>query len=118
MQIVQSVEESRWRSFVEAHPDSSVFHTPEMFEVFFRTKGFTPRLWAAVDEAGDLLALLLPVEITMREGTLKHFTTRATVFGSILFETSPTGEEAAHTLLQEYGRSNHADRTFPAGPAA
>ena len=109
MRIVQSVAESSWRRFIEGHPDSSIFHTPEMFEVFSRTKGFQPTLWAAVNDHQDPLALLLPVRITMMDGALKHFTTRATVFGSVLYDPSPEGQMAAETLLAEYREGANDD---------
>jgi hypothetical protein len=107
MRIIQSVEEPKWRKFVENHPDSSVFHTPEMFEVFDRTKGFKPTVWAAVDHSQELLAILLPVQITMRNGALKRFTTRATAFGSILYDHSPEGQSAVQSLLKTYGESSN-----------
>jgi hypothetical protein len=105
MRFVQSIDKSRWRRFIENHPDSSVFHTPEMYEVFASANGFEPKLWAAIDEVGDILALLLPVLITMRNGALKRFTTRATVFGSILYAPGAAGWEATQRLLSNYNKT-------------
>ena len=48
--IVRSLPETEWRRFIEHNPHSSIFHTPEMFEVFAHTKGYRPTLWAAVNE--------------------------------------------------------------------
>jgi len=80
----------------------NVFHTPEMFQVFARAKGHQPTLWAAADKDGQVLALLLPVQITLRGGLLHRLTTRAVVYGSVLYDPSPAGEEALAALLRAY----------------
>ncbi|MFW6116105.1 MAG: lipid II:glycine glycyltransferase FemX [bacterium] len=104
MHIVRSLDETAWRQFVDNHPLGNVFHTPEMFEVFARTRGHQPLLWATVDKEGEVLALLLPVQITLFDGPVQFFTTRAIVYGSVLYEDSPKGKEALETLLRSYGR--------------
>ncbi len=37
--IVRSLPEDEWRRAVADHPAGNIFHTPEMFEVFRRTRG-------------------------------------------------------------------------------
>lgn len=108
MRIVRSLDEDKWRHFVESQPASNVFHTPEMFQVFARAKGHQPTLWAGTDNSGQILALLLPVQITLRDGLLRRLTTRAVVYGSVLYDPSPAGEEALATLLRTYAQE--ADR--------
>jgi lipid II:glycine glycyltransferase (peptidoglycan interpeptide bridge formation enzyme) len=102
MQVVQSLDEDIWRSYVEEHPDSSIFHSPEMYEVFSRAKGFQPTLWAVVNGDRYPLALMLPVQITMKNGVFRTLTTRATVFGSILYDHSQEGLLAVRRLLNSY----------------
>lgn len=102
MQVVQSLEEIIWRRFIDEHPDSNIFQTPEMCQVFARTKGHRPILWATVDDDGGVLALLLPVQVTLIEGLLRRLTTRAVVYGSVLYDPSPAGEEALAFLLRTY----------------
>ena len=51
--------------FRGASPAGNVFHTPEMFEAF-RVPGYRPSLWAAVDDHSGGLALLTPVQITVK----------------------------------------------------
>jgi hypothetical protein len=101
MEIVHQLEENRWRSFVDRHPHGNIFHTPEMFSVFARTHGYSPSLWAAV-EGDDILALHLPVTITLAGGPLSVFTSRAVVFGSVLVEDSQRGKDAFAHLLKAY----------------
>jgi CelD/BcsL family acetyltransferase involved in cellulose biosynthesis len=103
VKIVQFLEETIWRRFVAEHLGGSVFHTPEMFQVFARTKGHQPAMWAAVDSDGQrVLALLLPVQITLIGGLLRRLTTRAVVYGSVLCEPGPAGTEALAVLLRTY----------------
>ncbi len=102
--ITNRLDERCWREFVEEHPHGSIFHTPEMYEVFSRTKGFKPLLWAAIDPRGRPLALLLPVQVTLFPGPLRFLSTRALVYGSVLHENSPSGTEAVRLLLDNYNR--------------
>jgi serine/alanine adding enzyme len=101
---VRFLDERKWRQFVESQPTSNVFHAPEMFQVFARAKGHQPKLWAVTDNSGQVLALLLPVQITVREGFLRCLTTRAVVYGSVLHDPSSVGEEALATLLRTYAQ--------------
>lgn len=102
MNIVQRLDEHRWREFVDHHPQSQIFHAPEMYQVFARTRKHRPALWAAVDDAGRVLALLLPVEVTLLNGLARSFTTRAIVYGSVLCAPQAEGESALATLLRAY----------------
>jgi serine/alanine adding enzyme len=106
--VVQQLDEDRWRDFVDRNPRGNVFHTPEMFEVFARTRGYRPTLWAAADGDGRVLALLPPVQIALGGGLLRRLTTRAVAYGSVLYDPSPAGQEAlavlVRTYVQEMGR--------------
>lgn len=101
--IVNTLPEAEWRRFVDAQPDSNIYHTPEMFQVYARVPGHRPTLWAALD--GDrTLALLLPVEVTLLNGLARPFTTRAIVYGSVLAAPGPQGTAALAELLSAYRR--------------
>ena len=102
MDVVRQLDEHRWRTFVEGHPLGNVFHTPEMFQVFAGARGHKPLLWATVDRDAEPLALLLPVQITLFNGPMHSFTTRAIVYGSVLYAESPQGREALEPLLKSY----------------
>ena len=97
--IVRELPEQTWRCFVARHPLSTVFHTPEMFQVFSRTKGHKPELWAATN-GGRVLAMLLPVQVTLMDGLMRYLTTRSIAYGSVLWEPTPEGEEALDRLLK------------------
>jgi len=99
--ITNSPSENEWRRFVEGHPAGNIFHTPEMFQVFGRAKRHQPEVWAATAD-GQMLALFLPVRITLMGGLLRALTTRDIVYGSVLCAPGPEGQEAARTLLHTY----------------
>jgi len=102
--VVHSVPTEAWRRFVLEHPQGNIFHTPEMFQVFARTKGYRPELWAATDPSGQILALMLPVQITLGGSLPAFLTTRAVVFGSVLCEPGAAGEDGLAVLLRTYAR--------------
>lgn len=102
MKIVRNLDPENWREFVRNHPDGNIFHTPEMFAVFEQAKGYTPTVWAVVDQREVPLALLLPVDVTLMGGVLYWLTTRAVVYGSVLCEPSKAGCKALRYLLQVY----------------
>lgn len=114
MEVVQDLDQEHWRDFVNDHPLGNVFHTPEMFQVFARAKGYRPTLWAAVDSGRGHrpLALLLPVQITLIDGLLRWFTTRAVVFGSVLCAPGRQGRDALGMLLRTFRRATRGSTLF------
>lgn len=110
MRVVQQPDEHQWRAFVDAHPRGNIFHTPDMFQVFARTAHHCPEVWAVVDDASRMLALMVPVRITLVNGLLRKFTTRAVVYGGTLCEESAIGQAALRLLLKTYAdrRAGHA----------
>jgi serine/alanine adding enzyme len=99
--IVNTLPEEEWRHFVDEHPAGNVFHTPEMFQVFGRTKGYRPEIWAATEDR-RVLALFVPVRITLMNGLLRHFTTRSVAYGSVLCAPDSEGQAALALLLETY----------------
>jgi serine/alanine adding enzyme len=110
--VVRDLPEDVWRSFVEDHPLGNVFHTPEMYKVFSNAKGYRPELWAAVDEGGSPLAMLLPVQISLFDGLLRQLTTRAVAYGSILWSPSDAGLQAITYLLRKYAQNSDGAPLF------
>jgi serine/alanine adding enzyme len=103
MEIVRELEETAWRAFVEQHPEGMIFHSPEMFRVFGRTKGCRPELWAAVEKR-RIMALFLPVRIAWKGGALRPWTSRAVCFGGVLGYPGAEGNSALSFLLNAYAR--------------
>jgi len=104
LRVVRQLDESAWREFVQSNPRANIFHTPEMFQVFARAKSCRPTLWATVDGRGRVLALFLPVQMTVLNGLFRLLTTRAVVFGGALSVPGQEGQQALALLLLEYNR--------------
>lgn len=102
--IVRTLPEDAWRSFLAGNPAANVFHTPEMFRVFERTAGYRPGLWVAVDGEGRPLALLTPVAIAVLGGPLRRLTSRAVAYGSLLAAPGAEATAALAPLLAAYRR--------------
>ncbi len=100
--IVDTLDEKVWRDFVNQHPQGNIFQTPEMFQVFSRAKGYRPEIRAAICENGQVLALLLPVQVSLQDGLMRRLTTRSIVYGSTLCTPDATGKEALAALLKNY----------------
>jgi serine/alanine adding enzyme len=111
LSIVRSLPEEEWRRFVCDNPTGNIFHTPEMFQVFSCAKRHQPEVWAAVIGT-RILALLLPVRITLMDGMLRRLTTRAVVYGSVLYEPSADGKQALALLLRTYVRETRGTELF------
>ncbi len=106
MRVVQQIDEDVWRAFVAQEACSNIFHTPEMMQVFQQAKGYQPELWATVDGNDQLLALFLPIQITVLDRPfLRNLTTRAVLYGSVLCIPTPEGQEALDLLLQTYNQA-------------
>ncbi len=100
--IVTELDEQVWQQFLADNPDANIFHTPEIQEVFSSVKGHKPTLWAAVDVNDQVQALLTPVNVTLMDGVLSKLTTRAVVYGSVLYNRTSEGQAALEQLLQTY----------------
>jgi serine/alanine adding enzyme len=112
MKVSNHLSEDRWRAFVDRCPQGNIFHTPEMFEVFKRTAGYDPRLWAVADADEQVMALFMPVTITLKDGPLRRLTSRAVSFGSVLFDDGRGAKEALQTLLSAYRDASQGNVLF------
>jgi serine/alanine adding enzyme len=111
VRIVKKLNEKDWKQFVEQHPQGNIFHTPEMFNVFSRARGFHPMLYSAVRGDGQVEALFLPVQVTLNN-LLRPLTTRAISYGSVLCMPSNEGRQALTLLLKTYVQDNRTTCLF------
>jgi len=49
IEITESPDTKQWSEFVLDHPQGNIFQTPEMAEVYRRTKNYEPVTLAAID---------------------------------------------------------------------
>ncbi len=101
MDILRSLPEDDWRRFVGDHPLGNVFHTPEMHRVFGRAARHRADLWAVADNS-RVLALLLPVQVSVLGGLARPLATRAVVYGGLLHTMGAEGVRAAEQLISAY----------------
>jgi len=104
MRLVRQLDEKQWRDFVTAHPHGNIFHSPEMYQVFSHVKGHKPDFWAVLSDNEQVLALFSPVQISILNGFLRRFSTRAVSYGGILVAPNADGQVALDLLLSEYAR--------------
>jgi serine/alanine adding enzyme len=108
MRIVNSLDNDTWKTFVDENPQGNIFQTPEMHAVLSCVKDYHPTLWATLGNDGQLLALFLPVQVSLFGGPLKFFTTRSVSFGSVLTTGDRFGHAALALLLQTYNQRTSA----------
>ncbi len=86
IEITESPDTKLWCEFVLDHPCGNIFQTPEMAEVYRRTKNYEPVTLAAVDtKDGEMVAVLQAVVIKELSGVLSSFSARAVIQGGPLF---------------------------------
>jgi len=112
MEIVRSLDEDLWRDYVGQHPEGTIFHTPEIFQVFARTRHYRPEVWAVLQGHSEILAFMLPVQIHIIDGWLRRLTTRTIIYGGILCKNSERGKQAIQLLLAAYEKSASIDALF------
>ncbi len=101
---LEGVDKKDWNEFVSDHPYGNIFQTPEMREVYERTKNYEPITLAVVDDCGEILALVQAVVIREMGGVLGSFSARAIVQGGPLFADSEVGQKAVLSLMDEYNK--------------
>lgn len=100
IKIVNSIERKSWSDFVNTHPQGNIFQTPEMFEVYSKTKNYEPILLAALNKNDEIQAILLAVVQKEGIGIYGRFTSRAIIIDGPLFLYND--EELEKLLLLEY----------------
>jgi serine/alanine adding enzyme len=112
LNIVNSLDTKVWKDFVDQHPQGNIFHTPEMFQVYHRAKGYRPKLWAAVNDSGRVLALMVPVQVSIMGGPFRRLTTRDIAYGSILCAPDQEARTALDHLLHTYTQQAKREAIF------
>jgi lipid II:glycine glycyltransferase (peptidoglycan interpeptide bridge formation enzyme) len=105
IEVTTSPDKTQWCEFVLNHTHGNIFQTPEMAEVYRRTKNYEPVTLAAVDTKGDeMLAVLQAVVIKELSGVLGSFSARAIIQGGPLFVDTENGIEALELLMAHYDK--------------
>jgi len=54
MKLVSELDRERWSDFVSKHPYGNIFQTPEMYEVYRRTRNYEPYFLAVINDNADV----------------------------------------------------------------
>jgi serine/alanine adding enzyme len=99
LKISTNIPTNDWNSFIDSHPEASIFQSPEMFELFEKTKKFEPLVLGVTDEDDQLAGLLLGVFIHERKGLFRLFSSRFVVYGGPLLVGDEDQKRACLDLL-------------------
>lgn len=104
IEITDSPDTKQWGEFVYNHPQGNIFQTPEMAEVYRRTKNYEPITVAAIDNTtNEMLAVLLAVVIK-EKSLLGSFSARSVIHGGPLFINDKRGMDAVRILIEYYNK--------------
>lgn len=112
VRIARELDPGLWREFLHNNPRASIFHTPEMFEVFTRAKGHEPGLWVALDPDDCPIALFTPVRIALLGRPAGSLVSRAVAFGGVVCAGDATGRAALDLVLRAYEQTRSASVLF------
>ena len=105
IEITDSPNVKQWGEFVYNHPYGNIFQTPEMAEVYKRTKNYEPITLAAVDSnTGEILAVLQAVVIKEMDGILGSFSARSIIQGGPIFIEDENGIKVLKLLMEHYNK--------------
>lgn len=108
IEITDSPDKTQWREFVYNHPQGNIFQTPEMAEVYRRTKNYEPIKLAAIDvNTNEILGILLTVKIQEVSGILGAFSTRSVIHGGPLVLKGDKGITALKALIKQHDTLAH-----------
>lgn len=95
------LDKKQWAVFVQEHPDGNIFQTPQMFDVYAQSEGFTPILIAITDEQ-EIKGLLVAVIQKENKKVPGIFAKRAVIRGGPLVENQD--KQILGLIMKEYER--------------
>ena len=102
MIVKRVLDKEEWSEFVNNHPHGNIFQTPEMYEVYQNTKKYEPVFLAVVNNAGEMLGILLAVIQKEHDGFLGIFSSRSIIWGGPLIKDEHP--DILDFLLKEYDK--------------
>ena len=92
------IDKTQWYNFVKDHPKGNLFQTPDMYDVYQKTKGYTPQV-IAIEQNKQIVGILLWVVIA-ESGIKSYFSKRSIIQGAPLAKND--NEDIIVALLNEY----------------
>ena len=113
IKIVDSLNNEALDEFVYKNPNTSIFQTPVMAEVYRRDKGCTPLILTAInDNTGEIVASLLARIKDEKSGFLSSFSKHSTIRGGPVFVDNKDGFAGVSLLLQQYNKIIENDAIY------
>ena len=113
IKIVDSLNKEALDKFVYENPNTSIFQTSDMAEVYRRNRGCTPLILVAIHEKTDeILAYLLAKKLEEKRGFLSSFSRHSTIRGGPIFVDNEYGVAAVLRLLQHYNKIVEKDTLY------
>ena len=97
---IGELDKKKWSDFVYNHPNGNVFQTPEMFDVYTKTKKYEPVFLAVVNGKDEISGTLLVVIQKEYSGLLGNFTARSIIHGGPLIKDDDP--DVLDFILKEY----------------
>ena len=93
------IDKDKWAGFVLAHPNGSIFQTPDIFEVYLNTRNYEPLVMASIeqDELNGILVAVIQKEFP---GLVGRLTARSIIWGGPLAKEN--NQEIIGSLLEHY----------------
>ncbi len=101
-QIVTAEDRERWDSYVAAHPKGTIFHTSDMVRVFAATRQHEPLAIAAVNGAGDIVAMLVAVHVRTLNGAASRFASRSIQYAEPICNDDEEGIAGLVALVRHH----------------
>ena len=97
---ISQINKTVWSDFVIKHPNGNIFQTPEMYQVYLKTKNYEPVFLAVENENKEILGVLLAVVQKEHKGLLGIFSSRAIIMGGPLIHKNDP--DVLDFILKEY----------------
>lgn len=81
----EEINRKEWNDFILNHPDGNIFHTPEMFGIYEKTKNNSPLVVACFNnENNELVGILVSVVLKENSGLAGKLSARSIIMGGPL----------------------------------
>jgi len=103
--VTDSFEKEVFSRFVYENPNTSIFQSLEMVDVYKRNIGCKPLTLAVINEdTGEVQATLLAKILEEKRGFLSSFSRHSTIRGGPIFVNGKDGIKAVSLLLEHYNK--------------
>lgn len=97
---IDSIDIDQWISFVENHPKGNIFQTPNMFDVYQKSKKHNPLIIVVFNIDNAIVGLQVSVVEKTYSNFLGYFTTRSIIKGGPLILNN--NKDILDLILKEY----------------